>query len=59
MGQAGGHPTPYVSIGTYGDFEKVLGCQQIHIGGIKTEEKSAAPRLWLKKCLRGNQGKFG
>ena len=27
MGRAGGHPTPYVSIGTSGDFEKVLGCQ--------------------------------
>ena len=25
--RAGGHPTPYVSIGTHGDFERVLGCQ--------------------------------
>ena len=27
MGQAGGHPTPYVSIEADGDFEKVLECQ--------------------------------
>ena len=27
--RAGGHPTPYVAIGTHGDFEKVLGCQPI------------------------------
>jgi len=24
---AGGHPTPYISIGSYGNFEKVLKCQ--------------------------------
>ena len=27
MGQAGGHPTPYIDIGTDGEFERVLGCQ--------------------------------
>jgi len=27
--RAGGHPTPFISIGTNGDFEKVLGCQLI------------------------------
>ena len=27
--RAGDHPVPSVSIETYGDFEKVLGCQQI------------------------------
>jgi hypothetical protein len=27
MGYAGDHPTPSVSIGSYGEFEKVLKCQ--------------------------------
>ena len=33
MGQAGGQPAPYVAIGTYGDFERVLGCQ---VNDLKT-----------------------
>ena len=27
MGRAGDHPTPYIDVGTYGDFERVLRCQ--------------------------------
>ena len=35
MGRAGGRPTPYVSVGTYGDFERVLGCQLDILSSMK------------------------